>query len=218
MERQARHLRFIFVLCGLFFLSGTGRVVASEDKAGLVLRPLRDRGGIERGLNRRLTDALKKFLGEHSDFLSKTEISERKIEDAPLTPSCYILTGEISFARAQSESEGRYFLVLRLFRGESRRTLVGQWAGNLRFVSVSDGEFAADRSPSPLRTDRRVGNARSRNPESRLESPGTTLALVACSGEEWRTARDIAVGRGVSGGVARVQSRIGVPAHVRRDG
>jgi len=112
-------------------LAGTCLSVSAlkAEEVGVTLRPIRDRGGIERGLNIRLTQAFEKFLKEHSTFPFRVEVSEKRVNDTSFPHSQYVLTGEISFSNGQSEAQGRYLLTVRLFRGDKTRRIIGQWAG-----------------------------------------------------------------------------------------
>lgn len=127
---KVRFFSLLWIIIALILIGSCPPIFALEAKGvEVILRPLRDRGGIERGLNKRLTQAFEKFLKEHSSFPFGVEVSEKKVEDVSVPASQYVLTGEVSFSSGQSEAQGRYLLTVRLFRGDKTRRIIGQWAG-----------------------------------------------------------------------------------------
>ncbi len=125
----------IALLLALAFSGGT-RLPAAESEDGLKVSTLRDGGGIERGLNLRLTEALAKFLRENR--------SAHPPLGQEVASPLYALEGEVSFAAGGSDDAGRYLMLARLFRGrpgnKKERTLIGQWAGtavSLRYLTAN---------------------------------------------------------------------------------
>lgn len=134
-RRVVRHSAFRRILPCVALCLVTGLACGQEMQ--LNVRPLRDAGGIERGLNVRLTTAIAHFLGENSEKSFHVETLGAFRPDAALR---YTLEGELSLANGQSEENARFLLVARLYREETVRILIGQWAGtssSLRYLTTN---------------------------------------------------------------------------------
>ncbi len=102
----------------------------------LALKPLRDAGGIERGLNMRLTTALSRFLNDQK--MPQVRLMGSAAQSAP--GSHWTLEGDVSCATGRGEDNARFLIVVRLYRDEVPRTLIGQWTGtatSLRCLTVN---------------------------------------------------------------------------------
>ena len=101
----------------------------------LTVKTLRDAGGVERGLNTRLTMALTHFLSEQN-----TPAIRIGTNGAAPANTRYTLEGEVSCVTGRSEDSVRYLIVIRLYREDTQRALIGQWAGSadsLRCLTVN---------------------------------------------------------------------------------
>lgn len=103
----------------------------------LAVHPLRDAGGLPRGLNIRLTTALSHFLNDQPDKAYRLASSKPAASTASLR---YSIDGELSCATGPGDESARYLLVTRLYREEGHRILIGQWAGtaaSLRYLTTN---------------------------------------------------------------------------------
>ncbi len=106
----------------------------------LTIRPLRDGGGLERGLNARLTTALARFLTDHAPKTVQVGVEGSPPSQQISSSLRYTVEGELSFTGGADETNARFLLVTRLFRESAPHALVGQWAGtadSLRSLTVN---------------------------------------------------------------------------------
>jgi hypothetical protein len=90
------------------------------------IRPLRDAGGINRGLNTQLTIALSHFVSENAAKQISVETVGASKSDVVQR---YVLEGDISCTVGSGEDNQRFMMTARLYREGTVHSLIGQWAG-----------------------------------------------------------------------------------------
>lgn len=142
------------LICGIMALfaltpleRSSGAAPPAALGARLTFRPLRDLGGLDPGLNVRLTKAFTRFLSEHNDGKVGVEAADgadpaERGRAASL--ALYSLEGDLAYAEAANEESGRYLCTLRLYREGQTRTLIGQWAATARSLRALTANLRHD--------------------------------------------------------------------------
>ena len=135
---SATQIRAVTLLIIVFGCACLARARAQETT--LTVRPLRDGGGLERGLNVRLTTALARFLTDHAAKSVRVSSENNSPPSPKAVAARYTLEGDLTFTNGADEQNSRFLLVTRLFRETTPKVLVGQWAGtadSLRSLTVN---------------------------------------------------------------------------------
>lgn len=143
--KKVRLVRLYSVIALMALLCGLSVVSACAQTPVLIVRSLQDTGGLDRGLNTRLTMALSRFLSDHSEKAFQVT-SGKSAVSAPVSNisaarfTRYTLEGELGCATGRGEENARFLLVTRLYREDTSRVLLGQWVGtsnSLRLLTTN---------------------------------------------------------------------------------